>query len=123
MKTLNCLKVKNIYSTKFEVADVVDEQLNDCLKIIRNKFVQLSSIKIPVESHGNYTFAEIVKENGYPPYVKRNPNNNNLIRGQRSVSGLQDNIGRVMGISKPTFQRPSTAALTTRYNPFRVLVN
>jgi len=121
IKTLSCFKVKNVYCTKFELAETVDEQLNDCLKIIRNKFGHLSSLKIPIESHGTYTFAEIIKENGYPPYIKRNPNNNNLNRGGRPITGSQDGIGRVMGISKPTFQRPSTAVLTTRYNPFRAL--
>ena len=75
-----------------------------------------------MESHGTYTFAEIAKDKGYSPCIKRNPNNNNLDRGQRPISGVQDSIGKVMGIVKPTFEGPSTAAVTTTYNTFRALV-
>jgi len=122
IKTLSCFKVKNVYSTRFEITETVDEQLNNCLRIVRNKFGHVSSIKIPVESHGTYTFAEIAKDKGYSPCIKRNPNNNNLNRGQRPISGVQDSIGKVMGIVKPTFEGPSTAAVTTTYNTFRALV-
>ena len=122
IKTLSCFKVKNVYSTRFEITETVDEQLNDCLRIVRNKFGHVSSIKIPVESHGTYTFAEIAKDKGYSPCIKRNPNNNNSNRGQRPISGVQDSIGKVMGIVKPTFEGPSTAAVTTTYNTFRALV-
>ena len=70
IKDLRYLQIKNIYSTKTEDAQTIDEQLKYALRLIHAKFSMDLEVKIPIGSFG-YTFVEIVKEKCKGPVLKR----------------------------------------------------
>ena len=72
IKNLHCLEIKNVYSTKSEDAQTIDEQLKRVLRIVHAKFSSNFECRIPIGSYGTFgSFVEIFKEKGVGPVLKK----------------------------------------------------